>query len=951
VPSAFSKRLSALLLTGAVLALGSASLGAPPVEAFEVTDFDGLFEDKDRSATTQASSHPFQVVASFDVNTIERQNGEVVPEESVKDIRVELPPGLVGNPTAVPRCTHGELAGVEGFAECPPDAQVGVADVRLAFLGSTIEPSLGIFNLQPRPGAPAEFGINLLSVPILLRASVRTGSDYGLDLNLSDAPQGLAVIGSTFRFWGVPADPAHTRERGFDENGTDCSDSSDAAACNHEFTSAIRPFLTMPAACTPLPVATTLRLNSWEHPERVQTRIFAGHDSASPPNSVNLGGCNDPRLTLRPALRIKPTTGEAASASGLDVELELPAKADPAVASDLYVESNSDAAIAAPPLHTAVVKLPRGLTLNPAVARGLSACTQAEIELDGPGPGHCPDGSKIGGAEVTTPLLDHPLRGAIYIARQRDNKFGSLLAVYVALNDPAAGVTIKLAGRVDSNGSDGQLTARFDDSPQLPFSKLRLSFFGGSGGAFITPEACGGYEGSGEFSSWSAADPANPSAAEIKRASSSFTVDRGAGGRSCAGEFAPTLSAGTTTPAAGTFSPFVLRVSRGDGSQQISSVTATLPRGLLARLAGVPYCAEAALASISSQEGAGALQAAQPSCPRQSQVGTASVAVGAGDPLFVNAGKAYLAGPYKGAPLSLAVVVPALAGPFDLGNVVVRVALRIDPESAQITASSDPIPAFLHGIPLDVRSLSIDLDRPQFILNPTSCAPTTVGAGATSLQGTTRALSQRFQVGGCSALAFAPKLSLKLTGKTRRGGHPALRARLDNSAGGKFANLAGASVSLPAGEILDQAHLTQVCTRVQFDANRCPAQSIYGYAKAVSPLLDAPLEGSVYLRTSGDARRALPDLVADLKGQIRIALVGRIDSVKQRLRTTFLSIPDAPITRFDLSLKGGKRGLIVNSTNLCAKANKATVKFSSQAGAAKTSHPIVSNGCGKPKRR
>jgi hypothetical protein len=919
--------------------------------AFEVTDFDGLFENKNNSAATQAVSHPFQVVASFDLNTIERQNGEVVPEESVKDVEVELPPGLIGNPTAIPKCSHGDLVGTVGHAECPPDAQVGVVELRLAFLGSTIEPTVGIFNLQPRPGVPAEFGLNIFEIPILLQASVRTGSDYGLNLSLSDAPQGLAVIGGTFTFWGVPADPAHTRERGVDGRGLDCSSSnSDPATCNHEFTSAIRPFLTMPAACTPLPLATTLHLNSWEHPDLEQTKTFISHDGASPPNPVNVRGCNDRRLTLRPALRIRPTTSEASAVSGLDVELELPTQPDPDAASDLYVESNSDAAIAPPPLRTAVVKLPAGLTLNPAVANGLSACTQAAIELDGPGPGHCPESSKIGVAEVTTPLLDQPLRGGVYIAKQRENQFGSLLAVYLALNSPA-GVVVKLAGRVDVSGTDGQLTARFDESPQIPFSRLRLSFFGGSAGAFITPEACGSYEGRGEFSSWSAADPANPSAAETERAASSFTIDRGPNGRPCGTrDFAPSLSAGTTVPTAGHFSPLVLRLSRGDGTQRISSLTATLPKGLLAKLAGVPYCPEAGLASISTAEGAGAAQAAQPSCSPQSQVGAVSVAVGAGDPLFVNSGKAYLAGPYKGAPLSLAVVVPALAGPFDLGNVVVRVALKIDPESTQITASSDPIPTILHGIPLDVRSLSIDLDRSQFILNPTSCQPSTVDATATSPQGATASLSQRFQVGGCGAFAFAPKLSLRLKGSTRRVGHPALTALLKNSAGDKYTNLAEASVTLPKGEILDQAHLTQVCTLVQFAAEQCPAKSVYGQAKAISPLLDAPLEGPVYLRANG-GKRPLPDLVADLKGQIRVQLVGRIDSLRQRLRATFFGIPDAPVTEFAFSLKGGARGVVQNSANLCKQVNKATVKLSAQNGAITTSRPIVSNGCRKPKRR
>jgi hypothetical protein len=943
-----SLRRLVLLLSAVTLLLGIAASGA---SAFEVTDFDGLLTNKDGSATTQAGSHPYQITAGFDVNTVERPNGEIVPEESTKGIKVELPPGLIGDPTALPKCSLEDLEGAGALAECPADTQVGVATVRFGLLGLVNDSNFNLFNVQPRPGVPAEFGFNFLSVPILLKATVRTGADYGLNLELSNAPQGLALIGSKLTFWGVPGDPAHTRERGFDRNGFECSNPhSDPASCNHEVDPPIKPFLTMPATCPEAPLETTLHLDSWQHPGLDHSATFLSHDGAARPSPVVVDRCGDPRLALRPKLTIKPTTSEARSASGLEVDLQLPQKAVPPAVSDLYPDSDSDAALATPPLHTAVVRLPAGLTLNPAVASGLAACANAEIELAGSGPGRCPEGSKIGAAEVRTPLLDHPLRGGVYIARQRENKFGSLLAVYIGLTDPT-GVVVKLAGRVDVNGATGQLTARFDENPQLPFSELRLDFFGGSGGAFITPETCGTFEGRGEFSSWSAVDPAHPTAEETTTATASFAIDRGPSGQPCgAAGFSPALSAGTASAAAGQYSPLLVRVSRADGTQQLSSVVARFPKGLLAKLAGIPYCPETKLASVSTAEGAAAAELAAPSCPQQSQVGTVSVGAGAGSPLFVNSGKVYLAGPYKGAPLSLGVIVPALAGPFDLGNVAVRVALRVDPEGAQITAVSDPLPTILHGIPLDIRSLALDVNRSQFILNPTNCTPSSVDPTVAAVGGATASLSQRFQIGGCDRLVFRPKLSLRLHGGVKRAALPALSAVLADPAGPGFANPASASVTLPVGQILEQAHLKSVCTQVQFAAGQCPPTSIYGFAKAVSPLLDQPLEGPVYLRANGGAR-PLPDLVADLNGQIRIDVVGVIDSPHQRLRTRFLNIPDAPVSQFSLSFKGAAKGLLVNSTQLCGKVHKATAVLSAQNGAAESSLPVVANDCKKKKKR
>jgi hypothetical protein len=390
---------------------------------------------------------------------------------------------------------------------------------------------------------------------------------------------------------------------------------------------------------------------------------------------------------------------------------------------------------------------------------------------------------------------------------------------------------------------------------------------------------------------------------------------------------APRLRAGTETPQAGAYSPFSLKLVREDGSQEVTGVESTLPQGLIAKVAGIPYCADAAIAAAAAKTGAE--EQANPSCPAASEVGTVEVGAGAGPtPIYVT-GHAYLAGPYKGAPLSLAIITPAVAGPFDLGDVAVRVALYVDPETAQIRAVSDPIPHILQGIPLDVRSVTMKLSRSRFTRNPTSCEELHFTGMATSLLGTTSALQQRFQVGGCAALPFKPKLALKLHGAPHRGAHPALKAILRMPEGG--ANIASAEVSLPRTELLDQGHLNNVCTRVQLSAHACPPDSVYGYARASTPLLDKPLEGPVYLGTGYGHK--LPDLVADLNGQIEVLLHGKVDTDSAGgLRNTFEVVPDAPVSEFVLSLQGGKKGLLQNSTNICTHPQHASAIFSGQNG-------------------
>lgn len=610
-------------------------------------------------------------------------------------------------------------------------------------------------------------------------------------------------------------------------------------------------------------------------------------------------------------------------------------------------------------LRDAVVKLPPGLTVNPSSAAGLQGCGPAQLGLTTPvgvspiqttpDPARCPDASRLGTVEVETPLLDHPLPGAVYLAQPYENPFESLLAIYIAVHDPISGVVLKLAGRVEI-GPGGQLTTSFEENPQLPFEHFRLDFHGGARAPLKTPPTCGRYETTTTLTPWSAPET-GPPATPLD----SYEITQAPGGGACptsagAQPNSPRFAAGTESLLAGAFTPFLLRLSRGDGSQVFRSLTITPPPGLLGKLAGLSYCPEAALAAAAARSGVE--EQAAPSCPASSEVGGVTVGAGAGPAPYHVDGRAYLAGPYRDAPLSLAIVTPAVAGPYDLGTVVVRSALEVDPETAQITVESDPIPTELKGIPVDVRSIAVKVGRSEFTLNPTNCEAMGVTGALTSPLGSVAPLSSRFQVGECGRLKFTPRLSLSLKGKTRRGGNPAFKAVLRMGSG--QANIARASVALPRAVLLDQGHIRTVCTRVQYAAAAghgagCPAGSVYGHARAHSPLLDRPLEGPVFLRSSS---HELPDLVAALRGQIDVDLSGRIDSVNRgMIRNTFEVVPDAPVSRFVLTMRGGRKGLLQNSANVCRGKHRARVRFVSQSGRVHDSAPPLRGKCGKAKRR
>jgi hypothetical protein len=876
---------------------------------------------------TQAGGHPYELKVSIAMATTAVVGtpppGQVGNQGSVtanlRTVRVSLPPGLIGNPTAAPKCD----AFLVKFRGCAAATQVGHAVVDSA--RGTSEDG-AVYNLVPPDGVAAQLGARFNNVGVArIDAGVRTGSDYGVDADTLAVTADEGVSRIEMVLWGVPADEGHFGERFCLEASTGgCP--SDAPA---------RPFLTNPTACSG-PLAASLAVDAWQEPENFVS-------ATSPVTAMT--GCG--RLDFKPTVRVQPETTIADSPTGLNVDLHVPQNENPL-------------GLAEADLKDAVVTLPRGVMINPAGADGLEGCSPAQIELHGPGPAGCPDAAKVGSVEVDTPLVDHPLQGGVYVAQQGNagpahgaNPFGSLLAIYIAVADPQTGVVVKLAGDIEPDPVTGQLTTTFDENPQLPFEDFKLDFFGGSRAALSTPVTCGSYTTDTRLTPWSAPEGADAIPSDT------FQVVGSPGGANCASDEgqlsnAPAFEAGTVTPLAGAFSPFVLKLSRPDGSQRLSRVDASLPPGLTGKLAGIPYCPAAAIATAEARNrpGDGGVEETAPSCPRASEVGSVEVAAGTGGSPLVVRGHVYLAGPYKGAPLSLVILTPAVAGPFDLGVVVVRTALYVDPETAQITAKSDPLPTMLEGIPLDVRSILLRMDRPGFTLNPTSCEAMLLGGTATSTVGQAAILSTRFQVGGCAGLPFKPALKLQLTGATKRVGHPGLKATLSAKPG--ESNIGRAQVNLPHGEFLDQGNLNKTCTKPVLLAGNCPKSSVYGEAKAWTPLLEKPLQGNVYL--VGGYGYKLPALVAELNGQIRVLLVGKVDTGPNKgIRNTFEVVPDAPVSRFVLELKGGKKyGLLENSENLC-KASKAKrraiVRFTGQNGKVEHFKPVVTNHCGVKRQK
>jgi hypothetical protein len=938
----------------ALAALLLAAVMAPAASAeFGLNSFDVTFTNQDGTPATQAGSHPYAMTTTFRVNYSEPAPLQRVLDDELKDVTFQQVAGFVGDATAMPRCSSFDFLrqlNPEVTTACAPKTAVGLVGNFLEVPTSFVQNA--VYNLDAPPGVTVRLGFKVLIVPVVIDITVKQSGEYNVEGSLFNTPQELTVFGSKFQLWGDPTDPRHDVFRGrcadnLEGEGKQEFHPSFGEACPVERG---KPFLTLPRSCTG-PAISTSKADSWQNPGAWVFGSTVTHDNASPPNPQGFTGCG--KLAFLPSIESQASTDSAETGTGLDFNLDF---------DDEGLTSNTG--LAQSDIKKAEVALPEGVTINPSIGEGLGVCSPAQLDRElmqtKPGDG-CPSESKIGTVHVETKLLQTPIEGQLFLAEQDDpgtttpgaeNPFDSLFAFYMVLRNEEKGIFVKIPAKVEPDPKTGQLMTTVDDIPQLPFSHFNLHFREGQRAPLVSPPACGTYTTVAKLTPW-----ARPG--EAMTTTSDFEINRGIGGGPCppggVPPFHPGFEAGSINNNAKSYSPFDMRLIRNDGEQDLTKFSSVLPPGVLGKLAGVSKCPDAAVDIAKAKTGRQEL--ASPSCPANSKIGRSLAGAGVGGALTYVPGSIYLGGAYHGDPLSVISITPAVAGPFDAGTVVTRLALTLNPETAEVEvdgAASDPIPHILKGIPLKVRDIRVYVDRPDFILNPTSCDPSS--ARVTLFGGFLDVfsaaddvpvdLSTRYQAANCLNLPFKPKLSLKLKGGTKRGDHPALRAELNARPGD--ANIGSAVVTLPRSAFLDQAHIRTICTRVQFAAKNCPKGAEYGYARAWTPLLDEPVEGPVYLRSSN---HKLPDLVVALHGLVDVNVSSRIDSKHGGIRNSFETIPDAPVTKFVLSLQGGKKGLVVNSRSLCAAPSRADALFTGQNGVPYHFHPLLKPSCrGKSKK-
>jgi hypothetical protein len=900
----------------------------------------------------QAGSHPY--VLSTEVNFVAAAGSPGEPgvpfaEGDVRDLGFDLPPGLIENPAAVPQCTQSAFhtprespyeTSLSGES-CPDKSQIGVATIHTSYGGGTTL-SFGIYNLVPAPGAPSEVGFNPFGSPFVFRSEIHQAEGvYQLSLQAGEIPQRVSISGLKLEIWGAPWFAAHNFQRGNCLNESNSqAPRSNSCAINSTPLEPPLAYLTLPSSCQ-VPMVYGVTADSYQQPAVESRRQFAHFDQGEP---LDLEGCG--AIPFEPAPRAQIANPRASSPSGYEFDLDVgsegllrPRRVNPTA------------------VRKAVVTLPEGMTINPSVGSGLIGCTPAQYTAEtvssAPGEG-CPNGSKIGDFTVQSPLFGQPVEGSLYLAAPFDNPFSTLIGVYLVAKAPERGVLVKVAGRLDADPASGRLVATFDGLPQLPYTNLRIHFREGQRSPLATPAVCGAFTTGIELTPWNGA-------ASTLAAAATTPITSGVGGAACpegTPGFHPGVVSGSINSQAGAFSPFYLRLDRTDTEQEITSYSATLPTGLLGKIGNIPYCSDAAIEA--ARHRGGFEETEHPSCPAATSIGHTVVGYGVGPALTFAPGGLYLAGPFHGSTFSIVAIDSATVGPFDLGTVVVRSAIDVNPQTAQVSidsAGTDPIPHIIDGIPIHLRDIRVYIDRPGFTVNPTSCQPfavvsTLTGSGARfsdPSDDTSATATAPYQAFNCASLPFKPNFSLHLKGGTKRGQFPALRAEVRPRSGD--ANIGAAIVALPPSEFLEQSHIGTVCTRPQFSREACPAASVYGSARAFSPLLNQPLEGPVYLRSSSNK---LPDLVADLHGGglgLRIELDGRIDSLHGGLRATFETIPDAPVSKFELTLNGGKKGLLVNSEDTCAAPQFAQSKFVGQNNVAAKFQTRLQVKCSKTKTK
>jgi hypothetical protein len=862
--------------------------------SFGVQDFSMGVYGPNGVGDAQAGDHPGALTTTIDYTTKRDLHGKFRQFDAVQEPKteiVDLPLGFVGDPLAAEQCPESDVAGEHEVSACPVDSQVGVVGIESENTVKLVK----LYNVVPEPGYPAQFGFDFINFSVNLHTRiVPTSSGYMLSVSVPDVPRALSVkvTGVMLTFFGNPAEQ-------------DGGSRSPLA------------FFTNPDDCAASPSKATLEMDSWVNPQQWVTKEASMYEASA---TQGVSGCN--LLAFNPTIEVAPEETQADTPSGYTVDLKVPQ------AANLYP------VLATPDLRNAEVTLPEGVSVSPSAADGLAGCQESgpegielgnhdtlghevqegeELGPDGlphAAAGHCPKASQIGTVEVTTPLLREKLEGHVYLAQPKcggegqpacteaSATNGELFGLY--LEAAGSGVIIKLKGTVSVNPATGRITTRFDENPQLPFSELKLKLNGGPRAPLANPQSCGEARTTSVLEPWSAPQSGAPATPF-----SSFGVT------GCASPmpFSPAFSAGTLSPAAGAFSPFTLSFSRSDGQQDLSGLTVQTPPGLLGMLSAVQLCPEP--------------QASRGTCGPQSLIGHTLVAAGAGSHPFWNPGTVYLTGPYKGQPFGLSIVTPAKAGPFNLGNVIVRASIHVDPKTSALTVTSDPLPQIVDGVPLRIQTVNVTIDKPGFMFNPTNCSQESIAATITAAQGASANVSSPFAAAGCKNLPFKPGFSASTAGRASKASGASLDVKVASKGGsqpgGGEANIKSVKVDLPKQFPSRLTTLQKACLASVFEANPagCPKESDVGTATAVTPVLAHPLAGPAYLVSHGGA--AFPDLEIVLQGEgITLILDGNTDIKKGITSSTFKAVPDAPISSFELKLPTGKFSAL--GANLPAKA-------------------------------
>ncbi|HEX3433888.1 MAG TPA: hypothetical protein VHT25_07475 [Solirubrobacteraceae bacterium] len=931
-------------------------------------------ENEGGTIDNQAGTHPFQLTTSFSLNesfVVDEYNSLLrfgipfIPKSVAlaKDLVIKLPPGLVGNATSLPQCTEAEFDQRLGLNlnGCKAATAVGVA------LSTLIEPEspefdktvLGVepggvatvgvpvFNLVPAPGEPARFGFDAYGNFVTLDTSVATGEDYAVVTGAYNVTEIASLLSSQVTLWGTPGDPKHSLSRGWDcltgeldpgpcESLIKTEYSEYEAQHPSQHISASKPFLRLPTSCQTQ--KSSVRADSWAEP---------GIWSESPTELPALQGCNQPPFT--PSLNVEPETQAGSSPSGMKFDVHVP-----------QVEHETTEGLPESDIKSTTVTLPQGVLLSPAAAHGLQSCSKGEVGYQGKGflesePGDSLDlftsnlsepfceAAKVGNVRIQTPLLDHELEGGVYLAAQGQeasgtvipgaNPFGSLLAIYIVAKDPVSGVLVKLAGKVTLDENTGQISTTFENTPQTPFEDFKLEFFGGPTANLTTPPYCGSHTTTASFVSWGG---------QTANSESTFQTTSNCTNPPSAQPFSPSLTAGPTNPKAGAYSPFTLTLGNPDGDQALKTLTMHLAPGMAAMLSSITPCPEP--------------QAASMQCGEDSLIGHSTAVSGLGGNPFALPGKVYLTGPYKGAPFGLLVVTPAIAGPFNLGEIPVRSTINVDRNDASVTVSSDPFPEFIKGIPSQLKAVNVIIDRPNFEFNPTKCTPMSVTGTLTGVQGASQAVSAPVQFGNCAALPFKPTLTASTKGNASKANGAELVVKVTSTPG--QANIAKTKLVLPLTLPSRLTTIQKACLAAVFEANPagCAEGSNIGTAVVHTPVLKEALSGPAYLVSHGNA--AFPDVefVLSNKEGIELILDGQTDIKKGITTSTFNAVPDAPVTSFEAKLPEGPHSALTSNVaeskhfSLCGAKLVIPTTITGQNGAViqqETKVPVL--GCGSVK--